>query len=110
MTKEEWKTEAIKRFGTDIMNWKFVCPICGNVASVADYKNAHAPESAIAFNCIGRYLPNCRSAFGRNSKNAPLKPCDYTGGGLFGLNPLEVEGGQYFNFAEANPELLKEKT
>ena len=100
MNKEEFKEEAIKRFGEDMMNWKFICPVCGNVASVADYKRVGTPEGAVAFSCIGRWMPNAYKAFGSNDKSTPKKPCDYAGGGLFGLNPMEVEGKHYFNFAD----------
>jgi hypothetical protein len=56
MTHEEWKTEARKRFGDDSMGWRFVCPSCGHIASVADWKAAGAGEGEIAFSCIGRRL------------------------------------------------------
>lgn len=107
MTKEEFKVEAIKRFGMDMMNWKFVCPVCGNIASVSDYKKAGAPEGSVGFSCIGRWLPNSRRAFGKNDENAPSKPCDYAGGGLFGLNPVDVEGTHYFKFADAQMSVVK---
>jgi hypothetical protein len=108
MTKEKFYKEATRRFGTDVMNWKFVCPVCNTIISVADYKKAGASEGAIGFSCIGRYLSECQKAFG----NKPVikgQPCDYTGGGLFGLNPMEVDGHHYFNFADSeNPELVSQ--
>ncbi len=100
-THAEWLAEAERRFGADPMMWSFVCPVCKHVASVADYKAAGATEGAVAFSCVGRYLPNPRNGFGKTGTG----PCNYTGGGLFQLNPVDValpEGGtrKTFDFAE----------
>ena len=98
MTKAEWEAEGKKRFGNNQMKWKFKCPSCGHIASVQDYKNAGASENVVAFSCIGRYLKNKpREAFGEKGKG----PCNYAGGGLIGLNPIEVDGVHYFEFAES---------
>lgn len=97
-THEQWEAEGTRRFGPDQMAWRFVCPVCGHIASVADYKAAGAPVGAVAFSCIGRYLPNPREAFGGKGPG----PCNYTGGGLFGLNPVAIEGraSNVFAFAD----------
>ena len=100
-THEEWLAEAKKRFGEDAHNWKFVCPSCGHVASVKDWKEAGAPEGAVAFSCIGRYTES-KKVLGDKTGG----PCNYTGGGLFRLNPVTVESDgekhEVFDFAEAN--------
>ena len=97
MTREEWLIEGRKRFGDDTMKWRFVCPACGYAASVQDYKDTGAPEGAVAYSCIGRYLPECREAFGGHGKG----PCNYAGGGLFGLNPVPIDGEEpVFEFAK----------
>lgn len=103
----EWAAEGERRFGPDRMEWKFVCPACGHVARAADWKAAGASEGAVAFSCVGRWLPN--SGPGRAfvaAGTASAKPCDYAGGGLFGLNPLLVQDldgktHRLFAFAEA---------
>lgn len=101
MTEEQWRTEGRLRFGPDQLAWKFACPSCGHGASVADYWAAGAPEGAVAFACVGRFLPSREDAFqpGRG-------PCNYTGGGLFRVNPVMVvrpDGAEsyVFDFAEA---------
>jgi hypothetical protein len=94
MTKEQWEAEGTARFGSEKMQWRFVCPSCGHVASVQDYSDAEAPCGTIAYSCIGRYLPDC-SEMGEKPG-----PCNYAGGGLFRLNPVEVEGESYFAFAD----------
>jgi len=101
VTHQEWEKEAIRRFGQDPMRWKFVCPSCGYVASVQDWKDAGATEGHVAFSCIGRNLGSEKEIFDKTGG-----PCNYAGGGLFGLNPVEVvfpEGKviRVFNFAEA---------
>ncbi len=97
ITRDEWAAEATRRFGDDPMNWKFICPACKHVASVRDYKEAKAPQSVVGFSCIGRYVGARRDAFGLNPDNKSLPkaegpgPCNYAGGGLFKLNPVQVD-------------------
>lgn len=103
MTREEWLAEGESRFGADIRKWKFVCPVCGHIASVQDYQDAKAPETAIAFSCVGRWAGvNEKWLDGKSDAKRvkPWGPCDYAGGGLFALNPLQVGDGHYFDFAE----------
>lgn len=90
MTYEEWEKEAKQKFGDDPLNWKFKCPSCKFIASVKDWRDAGAKEGAVAFSCVGRFTGNpkdtAKAAFGGGPG-----PCNYTGGGLIGLNPIEVE-------------------
>lgn len=105
MTHAEWLAEATRRFGDDPMAWKFVCPSCGHIASVQDWKDAGAPEGAVAFSCIGRYSDDGEDAANKAFKHGG-GPCNYTGGGLFKLNPVAVNFGdgdeprQTFAFAD----------
>jgi hypothetical protein len=112
-TYEEWRAEGERRFGKDQMNWKFVCPVCKHVQSTTDYKNAGAPSDVVGFSCVGRWLPECRDAFGlrkprKGDKKGKEGPCNYAGGGLFRINPVTVlfpdqKSGQFFDFAPADP-------
>ncbi|MBD3263401.1 hypothetical protein GF374_03410 [Candidatus Woesearchaeota archaeon] len=98
MTYDEWEKMGERLYGKDKMKWKFRCPSCGWVASVQDYKDAGAPDGVIGFSCIGRYMgPVARDAFSETG----IGPCNYAGGGLIGLNPVDVEGVPYFQFADA---------
>lgn len=97
MTHAEWKAEAVRRFGPDSNEWRFVCPCCGHVASVKDWRAAGAKDGEIAFSCIGRRAATAREAFDKGKG-----PCNYAGGGLFKLNPTEVDGEKYFAFAEGS--------
>lgn len=103
MSHEEWIAEGTRRFGPDMMKWKFVCPACGYVQSVQDYKDAGAPTNAVAFSCVGRWAPGvgtARQAFSAGMPSVKAGPCDYAGGGLLRLNPLTVDGTRYFDFAD----------
>lgn len=111
-TLEEWRTEGLRRFGENEMTWAFVCPVCKHRQTVQNYKDAGAPQGAVAFSCVGRWLPG--GPEGQPPKKAfPWEegkgPCDYAGGGLFGLNPvivLDANGVErnIFAFAEPEPE------
>lgn len=98
MTEAEFLALGIERFGPDPMKFKFVCPSCGHVASAEDYKAAGAPETAVGFSCIGRWLPGDydENTFSRNGG-----PCTYAGGGLIGLNPVALSDrkNSYFDFS-----------
>jgi hypothetical protein len=102
MSLADWVAEGERRFGADREAWRFVCPVCGFVQTPADYRKAggeHA-EGLIAFSCIGRLMPDPRKAFGGKGPG----PCNYAGGGLFGLNPVTVtapDGKQHHMFAFA---------
>lgn len=100
MTKEEWDAEGERRFGDDRLLWRFICPSCGHEAPVSEWRATKAPDSAIAFSCVGRWSK------GSDNKTFKRKggPCQYAGGGLFRLNPITVieDGGkehQVFDFA-----------
>jgi hypothetical protein len=103
LTRAVWFAEAEKRYGADAKKWRFRCPVCDITTSVQEWKDAGATEGAVAFSCIGRYLPtDPHKAFG---KHKTKQPCDYAGGGLFRLNPIHVqdESGrehQVFDFAD----------
>lgn len=102
LTAQQWRAQAVERFGADPLKWRFVCPSCGHVASVQDWKNAGATQSQAAFSCVGRYT----GADDSNTFKHAGGPCTYAGGGLFRLNPVEVIGDEghvtrVFAFADA---------
>lgn len=86
VTYDQWQAEAIEMFGDERMAWRFVCPSCGHVASVRDYKNAGATAGQVGFSCIGRAL----GAGDEHTFRKSGGPCNYAGGGLIGLNPVAV--------------------
>lgn len=104
LTRLDWIAAATDRYGSSSLGWRFRCPLCKVETAVSEWRAAEAPEGAVAFSCIGRYRPERpQSAFGA-SKLEPIG-CDYTGGGLFPLNPVPVvaeDGREFrmFDFAD----------
>jgi hypothetical protein len=86
LSHEAWLVEAEQRFGADAMGWKFICPSCGHITAVGDWKKAGATEGQVAFSCVGRNLGADDKQTFRNQGG----PCQYAGGGLFRLNPVRV--------------------
>ena len=59
ITKKEWESEGEALFGDNMMDWKFVCPNCGNIQSPEDFKKFKykgAKPSDAYFRCIGRLI------------------------------------------------------
>jgi hypothetical protein len=83
---EDWQQEAIARFGKDPLNWKFKCPSCGYIATVKEWKEAGAPEQAVAFSCIGRFKGSQKEMGDKTGG-----PCNYAGAGLFRINPVKIK-------------------
>lgn len=96
-TIEQWREAAVLRFGADPAGWRFVCPACGYVATAREWRAAGAPDEAIAFSCVGRWLPTRRDAFDKDGPG----PCNYAGGGLFALNPVRITDASTNVFAFA---------
>lgn len=102
LTYEQWTKEGTDKFGPDPSTWRFVCPACGHVQCFNDFLPHITPEAArkmIAFSCVGRVDGHMNTDMGKG------QPCNYAGGGLFRLNPVEVtfENGHkesFFEFAE----------
>lgn len=97
VTEAQWREEGARRFGEDMLKWRFVCPMCEHEAAVSDWKDAGASEGAVAFSCVGRWLPG--------DIDEDEGPCVYAGGGLFGLNPVRIvsdDGTEHRVFAFAD--------
>ena len=94
LTKEQWLSKGKELFGEDMTTWRFVCPGCGHIQSVNDfrqYKDKGATPNSATFECIGRYS-NGNSWFNDNLKKIG-GPCDYTSYGLICLAPVTVVDG-----------------
>lgn len=108
MTVDEWNAEGVRRFGESRLKWRFVCPACKHVQAVEDfrpYKDKGATLEDAFFNCVGRFAGANQNA-GLAGTGKESGPCNYTGGGLLDLRPVEIvtEGGKvYRSFAFAEP-------
>lgn len=84
MTHEDWMKRGRELFGPEPRGWRFVCPTCGHVTKAAEWIDA-GKTAQVAFSCIGRLRTIARDAF-----DSGPGPCNYAGGGLFQLNPIEL--------------------
>lgn len=83
----EWQEELIERFGENCENWKFVCPVCGHIQSVADFKAIGKDFNYAYSYCIGRFTGN--------DDKTGAKGCNYAVNGLFHLNKTTVISEKY---------------
>jgi hypothetical protein len=109
ITHQQWLAEGESLFGKDAKTWRFVCPSCGHVASLKDWKDAGAGEGHMAFSCVGRFLAKTepeRKALDERTFKREGGPCMYAGAGLFAINPVIVKlpgGGERRAFEFARP-------
>ena len=86
MTREEMLAEARNRFGEDPADIAFVCPRCGDVASVREFQKLGAGSRA-GSECIGRLLGALQGPRtpGRDGvvRGVSLRGCNWTAYGLF---------------------------
>lgn len=83
LTYDEWMAQGRARFGENTDLWRFVCPSCGNIQEIGDfrkYKDRGAVPDCAAELCIGRFT-GAEGAF----DPAKYKPCNYTANGLICL-------------------------
>jgi len=100
---DDWKAEGERRFGKNVLEWRFKCPMCGHVATVDDFRKAGAnsPANSAYQECLGRYT-------GKGSpKEGDSSGCNWAAYGLFGIPKGGVyvftgpeEGAHIFDFAE----------
>lgn len=79
----EWLAEGERRFGADRLKWRFVCPSCGHIQAVEDFrpfKSKGATAETAYFNCIGRYSGAKRDAFGEGKTYSAFDFADEVGG------------------------------
>ena len=87
MKFKDWQAQLTERFGENPDNWKFVCPSCGHVQSVADFKAINKDPNLAYSCCIGRYTDH-------NDK-AGKHGCNYAVNGLFHLNKTTVISDEF---------------
>lgn len=99
LTHAQWMAEGNARFG-GASSWAFVCPSCGRVQTVFELMQAKVPQASWGFSCIGRWLEKASAAF-----SGEPGPCNYAGGGLITVNPVEVllDNGKVIGVFEWGP-------
>jgi hypothetical protein len=76
---EEWRNEATKLFGENVLDWKFKCPACGHVASIGDFKEHGGDPNDAYQKCIGRV-----NGEGTKNQTDLGDGCNWAAFGLFG--------------------------
>lgn len=79
MTSEQWHREGERRFGVELLNWRYVCPMCGHIACGRDFEAIGVSPMNGAMECIGRYYRRGRAVEGDSSG------CNWTAAGLYGI-------------------------
>jgi len=116
MTQDEFLAEAKRRFGDNVRDWKFVCPMCGTVQSVQQLMDAVIAAGGkkedvhgyIGFSCIGRFTGQSDASISAKNRGYKWdKGCNWTLGGLLQFHNLEVllpDGYHRPTFELADPE------
>ncbi len=78
LTQTELLAEAKERFGDDVLNIAFQCPVCGDVAKIGDFK--HEDRGRAGQECIGRSLG---ALLVRPPAKWEGRGCDWAAYGLF---------------------------
>jgi hypothetical protein len=93
----EWLARGRELFGEDPLQWRFKCPICGHVQTMADFKAIGQQAQSAYRECIGRHLPKSQCATDLASvpgKDGKKSPCDYATYGLFQIGDKVTPEGQ----------------
>lgn len=115
---KDWLAEGERRFGPDKKQWKFKCPNCGHIQSIADFIELRDKKivphdfdigTVVYYSCIGRFdkripIEHVGTIFDKKGKMR--SPCNYTLGGLFVFAETYVindkgEECPVFDFADA---------
>jgi hypothetical protein len=105
-TVGEWQYEGKRRFGSDFEEWKFVCPCCGRVTAVKEFKPFGAEPADAYQNCIGRFNGKGADGMKRGGKEVPANGCNWAAYGFLGTLDRgavvrhDGKGIQVFDFAE----------
>ena len=86
LTAREWHGRGVEMFGKDKLRWEFRCPSCKSKIIGKQWIDLDF-EGGFAFSCIGRAMKKCGDFLGDKKEG---EYCNYAGGGLFGLNPVEI--------------------
>lgn len=101
----DWQKRGAKLYGSNVVQWKFQCPSCGQVQTGDDWRREGAAirdiDRMLGFSCIGRLRLKDQDVVGFMEKTKG-KGCLYAGHGLFRISPLEVVYGT--NKATGEPE------
>jgi hypothetical protein len=111
LTLTQLAAEARERFGPNPAQWAFQCPMCGDIATAADFP----PEmrEAVSIDCVGRYRGALSAPDADPTGAQPQRGCGYSAHGLV-HGPWEItlpDGGSLHCFPLAPaPDKTDEET
>lgn len=94
ITYDEWKAEGERRFGPDMLTWRFICPGCRNEQSAADFRpftDRGATSNSAYRECLGRFLLSDQARSWMNDKSRAGVRCDYAAYGLLCICTTQVQ-------------------
>lgn len=96
---QEWAQEGARKFGSNPMEWRFVCPSCGHVAAASEWIELGAPQNAVGFACVGNWMAVAAPV------GSSTGPCVYQGsvGDLSPIHLIDEAGTTFPMFAFADP-------
>ena len=81
LAQEDWEHKGVELFGPEKENWRFACPACGTVASIAiareKWPQLRGSGWAPHQECVGRYGIDVKTS------SNPARRCDWCAYGLF---------------------------
>lgn len=88
LSYDEWQAEGTALFGDNVLRWRFVCPSCGHIQTIGDfrqYKDQGATPDSARQVCIGRFDGHMDVPM-----SSGASPCNYAAYGLLHLCPIIV--------------------
>lgn len=83
-TVEEWRAEAVRRFGEHARNWAFICPACGHIQTAGEVKEAGYDPQLAYKECFGKGTrPDRELARKQRKKPGEKADCNWKSYGLF---------------------------
>ena len=82
----EWMQKGTELFGSDLKNWRFVCPACKRVNTGFEFMECGADPNDMFRHCIGRHNGHNQPPDSKNNS----KGCNWTANGLFTLTTTIV--------------------
>jgi hypothetical protein len=73
-----------------VAGYRFKCPICGNIATPADFKALGLDPQLAAQECIGRHVEGSDRAF----RNTRAGPCNFAAYGLLRFHVVVDQSGK----------------
>lgn len=108
---DEWLAKGAELFGTNILNWAFICPMCGKISTGKDFKDLGVDPNHIYNTCIGRYNGKGISGLSFKGDTPPEFGCDWAAFGIlktFGRGDIVIKDDHEINVFKFAPQQQEE--